>query len=150
MITTGQPRSWAASDDEVFVQQQVVRPNGDAVLSTALIWPWASVDRHRGHVGTPRTPPESRRNVQVQETFADHVERYVRSQNARRDRIRAPKPKLNTPTESRMPQGSSISARSKPRQMAPSRARMPHLTGQKWLMVSIQSGMAISGTSAPP
>ena len=49
-----------------------------------------------------------------------------------------------------MPQGSSMSAGVKPRQMAPSSARMPHLTGLMFDAVCIQAGMANSGIIAPP
>lgn len=42
---------------------------------------------------------------------------------------RAPTTNVTTPTPSRIPQGTSISIGPKPRQIAPSRARMAHLTG---------------------
>ena len=53
-----------------------------------------------------------------------------------------------TPMAKRIPQGSSISAREKPRQIAPSIARMAHFTGLTWLTVRMNGGMT-NAVAAP-
>jgi PhzF family phenazine biosynthesis protein len=68
------------------------------------------------------------------------------------DRVRmvAPTAKQTAPATSSTVTGESISPNEKPRQIAPSSARMPHFTRLKLLIVSSHLGMAKRGIIPPP